>query len=236
MPVAKNKLTKKDFYQISLSPRQKQYSNTILENTITFCWGPAGSSKTFSACYTALDLLSRGEIQKIILTKPIQESGEKLGSLPGDVSEKISPFMESFLITMEKIIHKDKLNLLISEKIIEFRPLAYMRGATFDSSIMILDEAQNCDMKQIMLYVSRIGKESKAIVAGDVTQHDISYEKVALPTFVEIVRGINSVGEFKFTDEDVVRSPILKEIVKRYESWKFSNHAKLNGTSGSLKS
>jgi phosphate starvation-inducible PhoH-like protein len=111
-----------------------------------------------------------------------------------------------------------------------------MRGATFDSSIMILDEAQNCDMKQIMLYVSRIGKESKAIVAGDVTQHDISYEKVALPTFVEIVRGINSVGEFKFTDEDVVRSPILKEIVKRYESWKFSNHAKLNGTSGSLKS
>ena len=110
MPVAKNKLTKKDFYQISLSPRQKQYSNTILENTITFCWGPAGSSKTFSACYTALDLLSRGEIQKIILTKPIQESGEKLGSLPGDVSEKISAFMESFLITMEKIIHKDKLN------------------------------------------------------------------------------------------------------------------------------
>lgn len=235
MPVAKNKLTKKDFYQISLSPRQKQYSNTILENTITFCWGPAGSSKTFSACYTALDLLSKGEIQKIILTKPIQESGEKLGSLPGDVSEKISPFMESFLITMEKIIHKDKLSILINEKIIEFRPLAYMRGATFDSSLMILDEAQNCDMKQIMLYVSRIGKESKAIVAGDVTQHDISYEKVALPTFVEIVRGINSVGEFKFTDEDVVRSPILKEIVKRYESWKFSNHTKLNGT-GNLRS
>lgn len=236
MPVAKNKLTKKDFYQISLSPRQKQYSNTILENTITFCWGPAGSSKTFSACYTALDLLSRGEIQKIILTKPIQESGEKLGSLPGDVSEKISPFMESFLITMEKIIHKDKLNILINEKIIEFRPLAYMRGATFDSSLMILDEAQNCDMKQLMLYVSRIGKESKAIVAGDVTQHDISYEKVALPTFVEMVRGVDSVGEFKFTDEDVVRSSILKEIVKRYESWKVNNQIKSSGTSGNSRS
>lgn len=236
MPTAKTKLTRKDFLQVSLSPRQKIYSNTILENTITFCWGPAGSSKTFSACYTALELLSKGDIQKIILTKPIQESGEKLGSLPGDVSEKISPFMESFLITMEKIIHKEKLNLLINEKIIEFRPLAYMRGATFDSSIMILDEAQNCDMKQLMLYVSRIGKESKAIVAGDVTQHDISYEKVALPTFVELVRGINSVGEFRFTDEDVVRSEILKEIVKRYENWKAANHQKSNGTSGSARS
>jgi phosphate starvation-inducible PhoH-like protein len=236
MPTAKTKLTRKDFLQVSLSPRQKIYSNTILENTITFCWGPAGSSKTFSACYTALELLSRGNIQKIILTKPIQESGEKLGSLPGDVSEKVGPFMESFLITMEKIIHKEKLNLLINEKIIEFRPLAYMRGATFDSSIMILDEAQNCDMKQLMLYVSRIGKESKAIVAGDVTQHDISYEKVALPTFVELVRGINSVGEFRFTDEDVVRSEILKEIVKRYENWKVANHQKSNGTSGSARS
>jgi len=233
MPVGKNKLTKKDFYEISLTPRQKQYSNTILENTITFCWGPAGSSKTFSACYTALNLLAKGEIQKIILTKPIQESGEKLGSLPGDVSEKISPFMESFLITMEKIIHREKLNLLISDKIIEFRPLAYMRGATFDSSLMILDEAQNCDMKQIMLYVSRIGKDSKTIIAGDITQHDISYEKVALPAFVEMVRGIDLVGEFKFTEEDVVRSVILKEIVKRYENWKTSNFSKQNGSNGS---
>lgn len=223
MPVGKNKLIKKDFYQINLTPRQKDYSNTIIKNTITFCWGPAGSSKTFSACYTALDLLARGEIQKIILTKPIQESGEKLGSLPGDVNEKISPYMESFLITMEKIINREKLNYLIQEKIIEFRPLAYMRGATFDSSLMILDEAQNCDMKQIMLYVSRIGKDSKAIIAGDITQHDISYEKVALPLFVEMVRGIESIGEFQFTEDDIVRSAILKQIVRRYEQWKTKN-------------
>jgi phosphate starvation-inducible PhoH-like protein len=223
MPVGKSKLTKRDFNQISLSPKQKEYSDAIINTTITFCWGPAGSSKTFSACYTALQLLARNEVQKIILTKPIQESGEKLGSLPGDVSEKISPFMESFLITMEKIISKEKLGQLINDKSIEFRPLAYMRGATFDDTVMILDEAQNCDMKQIMLYTTRMGNGSKAIIAGDVTQHDISHEKVALPIFIDIMKGIDSIASVQFGEEDIVRSKILKEIVKRYEAWKYQD-------------
>ena len=221
MPPTKSRLTPKDFHQINFTPKQKKYCDCITENTITFCWGPAGSSKTFSACYAALKMVQKGEIEKIIFTKPIQESGEKLGSLPGDVSEKISPFMESFLITMEKIITKEKLGQLISEKIIEFRPLAYMRGATFDRSMMILDEAQNCDMKQLMLYISRVGEGSKVLVAGDITQHDISYEKVALPIFVDLVQGIEGVGEFRFGEEDIVRSKILKEIVRRYEQWKY---------------
>jgi phosphate starvation-inducible PhoH-like protein len=225
MPAPKSKLLAKDFFDISLSPKQKIYSNTILDSTITFCWGPAGTSKTFSACYTALKLLQRGEIDKIIFTKPIQESGEKLGSLPGDVSEKIGPYMESFLITMEKIISKEKLTQLFNEKLIEFRPLAYMRGATFDRTMMILDEAQNCDMKQLMLYISRLGTESKALLAGDVTQHDISYEKVALPIFVDLVKGIEGIGEFQFGEEDIVRSKILKEIVRRYEEWKYKPSA-----------
>jgi phosphate starvation-inducible PhoH-like protein len=221
MPPTKSRLTLKDFHQINFTPKQKKYCDCITENTITFCWGPAGSSKTFSACYAALKMVQKGEIEKIIFTKPIQESGEKLGSLPGDVSEKISPFMESFLITMEKIITKEKLGQLISEKIIEFRPLAYMRGATFDRAMMILDEAQNCDMKQLMLYISRVGDGSKVLVAGDITQHDISYEKVALPIFVDLVQGIEGVGEFRFGEEDIVRSKILKEIVRRYEQWKY---------------
>jgi phosphate starvation-inducible PhoH-like protein len=221
MPPTKSRLTPKDFHQINFTPKQKKYCDCITENTITFCWGPAGSSKTFSACYAALKMVQKGEIEKIIFTKPIQESGEKLGSLPGDVSEKISPFMESFLITMEKIITKEKLGQLISEKIIEFRPLAYMRGATFDRAMMILDEAQNCDMKQLMLYISRVGDGSKVLVAGDITQHDISYEKVALPIFVDLVQGIEGVGEFRFGEEDIVRSKILKEIVRRYEQWKY---------------
>ncbi len=221
MPIGKSKLVNKDFRDISLSPKQKLYSDTIIHNTITFCWGPAGTSKTFSACYTALKLLQKAEIERIIFTKPIQESGEKLGSLPGDVNDKIGPYMESFLITMEKIISKEKLAQLFIEKQIEFRPLAYLRGATFDKSMMILDEAQNCDMKQLMLYVSRLGNDSKVLLAGDVTQHDISYEKVALPMFVDMVRDVEGVGEFVFTDDDIVRSKILKEIVKRYEEWKY---------------
>jgi phosphate starvation-inducible PhoH-like protein len=222
MAIAK-KLQRKEIKDISLSPKQKIYSDLIQKNTITFCWGPAGSSKTFSACYTALQLLANGEVQKIILTKPIQESGEKLGSLPGTVDEKISPYMESYLITMEKIISKEKLSFLMQEKIIEFKPLAYMRGATFDDSVMILDEAQNCDMKKLMLYVSRLRNGAKAIVAGDVTQHDIAYDKVALPIFVQMVKGIDSIAEMVFTEEDIVRSEILKEIVKRYEIWKYSD-------------
>lgn len=232
MPPTKIRLTAKDFHQVNFTPKQKSYCDTIFKNTITFCWGPAGSSKTFSACYTALKMVQKGEIEKIIFTKPIQESGEKLGSLPGDVNEKISPFMESFLITMEKIITKEKLGQLISERIIEFRPLAYMRGATFDRSMMILDEAQNCDMKQLMLYISRVGEGSKVLVAGDITQHDIAYEKVALPIFVDLVQGIEGVGEFRFGEEDIVRSKILKEIVRRYEQWKY----KLVGGTGNHKS
>ena len=106
-----------------------------------------------------------------------------------------------------------------------------MRGATFDRSMMILDEAQNCDMKQLMLYISRVGEGSKVLVAGDITQHDIAYEKVALPIFVELVRGISGVGEFRFAEEDIVRSKILKEIVRRYEQWKY----KLVGVTGNTK-
>jgi phosphate starvation-inducible protein PhoH and related proteins len=225
---SKIRLTQKDFSDISLSKNQLKYSQSILENTITLCYGPAGSSKTFSACYSALKLFSKGAIKKIILTKPIQESGEKLGSLPGDINEKIAPFMDSFLTTIEKIIPKEKVTQLIREGVIEFRPLAYLRGSTFDESIMILDEAQNCDMKQLMLYTSRLGKESKLVIAGDVTQHDIAYEKVALPEYIDMIRDVKGVSEIIFTEEDIVRSDILKEIVKRYEKWKYRDMKPLN--------
>lgn len=362
---SKIRLTQKDFSDISLSKNQLKYSQSILENTITVCWGSAGTSKTYTACYTALKLFSKGMVKKIILTKPIQESGEKLGSLPGDVNEKIAPFMDSFQSTLEKIIPKEKVTQLIREGIIEFRPLAYLRGSTFDecliagesiltedgyvlveelfekaakgeyvkvwsknpkgelelqeldgismsttdkyvsvklesgetisttethkfytesgaiieainlksgdilltkegsvkvsdaqsidekavffsvnvqenhnyfathgllskNCLMILDEAQNCDMKQLMLYTSRLGKESKIVIAGDVTQHDIAYEKVALPDYINMIKDVKGVNEVRFTDEDIVRAEILKEIVRRYEEWKYRDMKPLN--------
>ena len=110
-----------------------------------------------------------------------------------------------------------------------------MRGSTFDDSVMILDEAQNCDMKQLMLHVTRVGNNTKAVIAGDVTQHDIAYDKVALPTFINLVRGINGISEVTFTEEDIVRSEILKEIVKRYEEWKHSSSKEFNGNGNGKK-
>jgi phosphate starvation-inducible PhoH-like protein len=235
MPIKKAKLSLKDFKDISLTPKQRLYSQSIQENTITFCWGPAGSSKTFSACYAGLTLLAKGICSKIIFTKPIQESGEKLGSLPGTVDEKIAPYRESFITNIEKIISKEKSDQLFAEGFLEFRPLAFMRGSTFDDAVMILDEAQNCDMKQLMLHVTRVGNNTKAVIAGDVTQHDISYDKVALPTFINLVRGVNGISEVTFTEDDIVRSEILKEIVKRYEEWKHSSARESNGNGSGKK-
>jgi phosphate starvation-inducible PhoH-like protein len=210
---------------VSLSPSQKNFMNTILDNKISICYGPAGTSKTFTACFTALKLLAEGKIEKIILTKPIQESGEKLGHLPGTVEEKIDPFMESFLINMTKMIGKESTGFLISNHVIEFRPLAYMRGATFDDCIMILDEAQNADFRQLILFITRMSKTSKVIISGDVSQYDIARNKVALPDFSKMIEDINGVGVFLFKKEDIVRDPILIEITDKYEKWR-SEHEK----------
>lgn len=219
----KKVITKKDFKDISLSKSQKNYSEAIEANTITICYGPAGTSKTFSACYTALKMLEKGEIKKIILTKPIQESGEKLGYLPGSVEEKIGPYMESYVTNFLKIISKEKFEQLLRDSIIEYRPLAYMRGSTFDECLMILDEAQNCNMKALMLFVTRLGSDSRMVLMGDTTQHDIEYRKVAIPILKDMVKGIPGFGTFEFSKKDIVRHPILVALVEKYEEWKIKN-------------
>jgi phosphate starvation-inducible PhoH-like protein len=213
-------LKPEDLKHVILRQSQNNYQRSIEENEITLCYGPAGSSKTFTAVYTALKLYAENRIEKIILTKPIQESGEKLGFLPGDISEKIDPFMESFINNASKMIDGRALSFLISTNVIEFRPLAYMRGATFDNSIMILDEAQNCDFRQLMLFITRMGQNGKIVITGDVSQYDIAKNKVALPEFIKLIEDVKGVGKHIFNEDDIVRAKILRDIVKRYEKWK----------------
>jgi len=209
--------------RVQLRQSQKKYLNQIENNEITFCYGPAGTSKTFTACYAALKLLKEKKIKQIILCKPIQEAGEKLGFLPGDKDEKVDPYMKSYKSNIEKIIGHEETKILFDKNIIKFEPLAYMRGDTFDDSLMILDEAQNATFKQLMLFVTRMGKDSKVIVTGDVSQHDIAASRVSLPNFIELIGNVKGVGTHIFNDRDIVRAKILQDIVKRYDQWRHEN-------------
>lgn len=210
--------------RVQLRQTQKQYVDQIFNNQITFCHGPAGTSKTFTACYAALKMLEAKEIKQIILCKPIQEAGEKLGFLPGEIDEKIAPYIKSYKSNIEKIIGADASKVLFDKRIIRFEPLAYMRGDTFDDAFMILDEAQNADYKQLMLFVTRMGRDSKVVVAGDVSQHDIIKSKVSLPSFMEMLSDIKGIGTHVFGEKDIVRAKILQDIVNRYDKWKLDNN------------
>jgi phosphate starvation-inducible protein PhoH and related proteins len=219
----KNIKINKDQLKVTLRGSQQEYVRKILNSDITFCQGPAGTSKTFTACYAALSLLADKKIKNIVLCKPIQEAGEKLGFLPGDVQEKINPYMESYITNMGKIVGIEATQKLIDAGVVQFKPLAFMRGDTYDDALMVLDEAQNSSFKQIMLFVTRMGESSKVIVTGDVSQYDIAKKDIGLESFINLMEGINGVASHKFTDKDIVRAKILKDIVKRYEKWKLDN-------------
>ena len=209
---------------VQLRQTQHQYLQTINSNQITFCYGPAGTSKTYTACYAALKMLEAKEIEHVVLCKPIQEAGEKLGFLPGEVDEKIAPYIQSYKTNIEKIVGPEKTKILFDRGVFHFQPLAYMRGNTYDNALMILDEAQNADYKQLMLFVTRMGKDSKVIVAGDVSQHDIVKSKVSLPSFMDMLDGIKGIGTHVFGEKDIVRAKILQDVVNRYDKWKSDNN------------
>ena len=205
---------------VKLRQSQERYSKTIEKHDVTFCHGPAGTSKTFTACYTALKMLAEKKIKQVILCKPIQESGEKLGFLPGGIEDKVDPYMQSYISNLKKIVGEEITDRLLERGVIVFKPLAYMRGDTFDDCLMILDEAQNATFKQLMLFITRMGKTSKTLITGDVSQYDIPKKSAGLPGFIRLMYGIKGVENFEFTEDDIVRAEILKKIVRRYEKHK----------------
>jgi phosphate starvation-inducible PhoH-like protein len=218
-------LEKTDFKPAKFTHAQLQFFKTIKKNFLTVCTGPAGTAKTFMACYAALDLLREGGHKKIILARPAVEAGENLGFLPGTIDEKIAPYMEGYISNMEKILEGDeKLKQMITRKIIDMQPLAFMRSRTFDDTILILDEAQNADLRQIMLVVTRMGINSRIVICGDVTQWDLKNRRKDLLVFSEnIVNDVEGCASFQFTREDIVRNPILVKITDKYEEYKEEN-------------
>lgn len=227
---------------ISLTPKQNELYQGIRNNTLTICQGPAGTSKTFVSCYAAIGLLADRKIERIILTKPIQESGENLGFLPGTIEEKTDPYMQSYFSTFQKIVGKQSFEFMKSIGEIVVEPIAYMRGTTYDDSIMLLDEAQNCTMHQLMLWSTRLGKNSKAVMMGDISQYDIKKKDSKFLDFISLVTGeydfkddgmeikqdykkqLNEVYSHKFGVEDIVRNKFLIDLVDRYEKYKYQNN------------
>ena len=199
------------------TPNQKTFYNTISRNDVTFSIGPAGCGKTYLATHYALKNLARGKYSKLVITKPLVEvDGERMGYLPGDIDEKTMPYMMSLYYNMEQIIGKQRLDVLKKAGVVQVIPLAYMRGLTLTDSIVVLDEAQNATPAQIKTFVTRIGQGSKYIINGDLMQSDIRSEN-GLEDAIKRFTGIRRVGFSQFDLSDVVRHPIVAEMLERYQ-------------------
>ncbi|MBN2540674.1 MAG: PhoH family protein [Bacilli bacterium] len=197
---------------------QKRYVDSIDRNTLIFGIGPAGTGKTYLAVLLALKKLKEGSIKRIILTRPAVEAGESLGFLPGDLKEKVDPYLRPLYDAMYEVLGLKQTTEYIEKGIIEIAPLAYMRGRTLDNAYVILDEAQNTTINQMKLFLTRLGFGSKMIVTGDITQSDLPKSMISgLVKAGEILQDIDSVDILYFDDRDVVRHPLVQTIIKRFE-------------------
>jgi phosphate starvation-inducible PhoH-like protein len=200
------------------TPNQKLLATTSDKNDITFAIGPAGTGKTYTAVALAVRALKNKAVRKIILTRPAVEAGENLGFLPGDLKEKIDPYLRPLYDALDDMIPADKLNYYMTNRVIEVAPLAYMRGRTLDNAFIILDEAQNTTDLQLKMFLTRIGANAKAIITGDITQIDLPKNmKSGLAKAERILNKIDGIGFIKLDESDVVRHKLVKLIIRAYE-------------------
>jgi phosphate starvation-inducible PhoH-like protein len=200
------------------TPHQIQYLRAVLEHDISFGIGPAGTGKTYLAVACAVDALERDAVKRIILTRPAVEAGERLGFLPGDMSQKVDPYLRPLYDALYDLLGFDRTQKLFEKQVIEIAPLAYMRGRTLNHAFVILDEAQNTTVEQMKMFLTRIGFGSKAVVTGDVTQVDLhKTQRSGLVDAMHVLKDVRGIAFTQFSSADVVRHPLVGRIVDAYE-------------------
>ncbi len=200
------------------SKKQLEYFNLVKKKQMVFCCGPAGTGKTYLAVAYAVSMLKSGEIEKIILTRPAVEAGERLGFLPGDIKEKIDPYLRPIYDALNDMLSFSEVIKKIESGFIEIAPLAFMRGRTLSNAFIILDESQNTTAVQMKMFLTRLGENSKMIITGDLSQVDLpSGTKSGLRESINILKNVEEIGFLEFSDNDVVRNPLVSKIVKQYE-------------------
>lgn len=199
---------------------QAEYVRAILSHDVNFGVGPAGTGKTYLAVACAVDALERQEIRRILLTRPAVEAGEKLGFLPGDLAQKVDPYLRPLYDALFEMLGFEKVEKLIERNVIEVAPLAYMRGRTLNDAFIILDESQNTTCEQMKMFLTRIGFNSRAVITGDITQVDLPRgQKSGLRHVIEVLKDVDDVSFTFFHAADVVRHPVVQRIVQAYEAF-----------------
>lgn len=200
------------------TPRQRDYLNNILKHDITFGVGPAGTGKTWLAVACAIDAMERDTVQRLVLTRPAVEAGERLGFLPGDLAQKVDPYLRPLYDALYDLMGFEKVQRLFEKQMIEIAPLAYMRGRTLNHAFVILDEAQNTTPEQMKMFLTRIGFGSKAVITGDPSQVDLPRgQDSGLAHAVKVLHDVQGIATTRFTSRDVVRHPLVARIVDAYD-------------------